>query len=420
MATANNALTITLSWNTDQTYELKNVQLFRDDQLICDQQRSKEIFDGGCLYGRRDIVPHANTKYKYKVCFISLYYSDTKCSEEITASGTPTAPTPLSNVSVFQNKSHGRASDVLARIRTLVTARWRNTEIRGNFITLEREDKVQLDQVRVGPAWVEIKRIPAAGNPSDPTDLTVDVTPEGPELGSQGTNYRVCAIVPKLGASGKVCSSTVVPGPETIKAQSRVQRVPGTTPATPRSICEAARDARERNNPAAPGLEQTCLTIQKGEALANQDPLAMELRNQQPDDSAQQGFDIGMAVAENQTALGPGKEQQCAALHTTAEQTGCRRAVLFSVDRNRNAQLAATGAQIAQADQGVADLRNTETDVFYRLGFDIATGIFGNPALGARGNTATGPGSLAIRDALNAAGQRGFNASVKLHLSRKY
>ncbi|HSB26328.1 MAG TPA: hypothetical protein VLE19_00675, partial [Pyrinomonadaceae bacterium] len=55
-----------------------------------------------------------------------------------------------------------------------------------------------------------------------------------------------------------------------------------------------------------------------------------------------------------------------------------------------------------------------------RLGFDIATGIFGNPALGASGNTATGPGSLAIRDALSAAGQRGFNASVKFLLSRSY
>jgi len=213
---------------------------------------------------------------------------------------------------------------------------------------------------------------------------------------------------------------TTAPIPPPIKAQPRVPHAPGTTPATPRPICEAARDARERNNPAARGLEQTCLTIKKGEALANQDPLATELRNQQPDDSARQGFDIGMAIAEGHTLQGPGKEKTCAALHTTAEQAGCRMAVLFSVDRNRNAKLAATGAQIAKADQGVANLRNAETDAFYRLGFDIATGIFGNPALGASGNTATGPGSLAIRDALNAAGQRGFNAAVKLHLSRRY
>jgi hypothetical protein len=213
-------------------------------------------------------------------------------------------------------------------------------------------------------------------------------------------------------------ATTTSPAPAPISSGRRVTTRATRSAAQP--ICEYARIARERNNPAAPGLEQTCLSVQKGEALANQDPLAAELRNQQADDSARQGFHIGMAVAELQTALGPGKEQTCAALHTAAEQGGCRIAVLFSVDRNRNAQLAATGAAIAHADQAVADLRNGETDVFYRLGFDIASGIFGNPALGAQGNTATGPGSLGIRDALNAAAQRGFNDSVRFHLSRDY
>jgi hypothetical protein len=54
--------------------------------------------------------------------------------------------------------------------------------------------------------------------------------------------------------------------------------------------------------------------------------------------------------------------------------------------------------------------------VFYWLGFDIATGIFGDPALGAQGNTATGPGSLKTRDSLSADGLKGFNASMALHL----
>jgi hypothetical protein len=182
----------------------------------------------------------------------------------------------------------------------------------------------------------------------------------------------------------------------------------------------------------------------RGEAIANQDPLAIELRNQQPDNSARQGFDIGMAAAEGHTAPGPGKDKTCASLHSPEEQGGCRIAVSFSVERNKNAKLAATGAAIAKADPVVAEARNMTTDVFYRLGFDIATGRFGNPWLGAQGNTAawpgsnrlcildgesfvcavgntaTGPGSLGIRDSLSAAGQRGFNDSVKLHLSRKY
>jgi hypothetical protein len=206
----------------------------------------------------------------------------------------------------------------------------------------------------------------------------------------------------------------------TVKPQPRV-RFGGTAPGPSLLlICDAAGKARERNSPAAPGLEQTCLTIKKGEAIANQDRLAVELRNQQPDDFARQGFDIGMAVAEGQTAPGPGKDKACASLHTPAEQNGCRIAVSFSVDRNRNAALASTGATIAEGDPEVATARSVENDVFYSLGFDIATGIFGDPALGAIGNTATGPGSLGIRDSLNASGQKGFNASVALHLSRNY
>ena len=85
-----------------------------------------------------------------------------------------------------------------------------------------------------------------------------------------------------------------------------------------------------------------------------------------------------------------------------------------------NAELAAKGAAIAQVDPIVAAGRAAEADVLYRQGFDIATGIFGDPALGANGNTAVGPGSQGIRNSLSAAGQRGFDASAKLHLSRKY
>src|SRR5207302_7286263 len=47
---------------------------------------------------------------------------------------------------------------------------------------------------RVGPAWIELKRIKAKG---DPTVITLDVTPEGPEIGTDkpGNTYRVCAVV---------------------------------------------------------------------------------------------------------------------------------------------------------------------------------------------------------------------------------
>ncbi|HXM35755.1 MAG TPA: hypothetical protein VN920_11245, partial [Pyrinomonadaceae bacterium] len=147
------------------------------------------------------------------------------------------------------------------------------------------------------------------------------------------------------------------------------------------------------------------------------DPLSAELRRRQPDDSSRRGFDIGMAVAEGHTAPGPGKQRIGNSL-PPAEQRGYNIAVSFSLERNRNADFAAKGAAIAKVDERVAAARTAEEDVFYWLGFDIATGIFGDPALGAKGNTSTGPGSLKIRDSLSPAGQRGFNAAVKFHLGQ--
>ena len=126
-----------------------------------------------------------------------------------------------------------------------------------------------------------------------------------------------------------------------------------------------------------------------------------------------------MAASEGQTQWGPGKERVLESLNAR-EKEGFKVAVSFSLDRNRNLDLATFGLAIAEVDPVVAEVRARDSDVRYWLGFDIASGIFGDPALGARGNTATGPGSLAIRDALSAPAQRGFDSSVKLHLSRKY
>jgi hypothetical protein len=155
--------------------------------------------------------------------------------------------------------------------------------------------------------------------------------------------------------------------------------------------------------------------VVKGQAIANQDPLAAELRNRQPDGPIRRGFDIGMAAAEGQTQPGPSKQALQDSLDL-GEREGFATAVSFSLERNRNADLAARGAAIAATDPIVAKARTVESDVFYRLGFDIATGIFGDTALGGHGRTSTGPGSLGIRDSLSTSGRRGFNASVALHL----
>jgi len=259
----------------------------------------------------------------------------------------------------------------------------------------------------------------------------------GDDMG--GTPRSIC----ELAREARARNSPAAPG---LEAQCRaagaagekppvkaVGRVNGAPPAdiAPQSICELARQARARNSPAAPGLEAQCRAAAagppvdgddlaaRGEAIANQDPLAVELRYRQAEGPSRRGFDIGMAAAEGQTAPGPGKQRIQNSL-SPAEQPGFNIAVTFSLERNRNADLAAKGAAIAAADPVVAEARTVDADVFYWLGFDIATGIFGDPTLGALGNTAMGPGSAKIRDALNASGQRGFNASVKFHLSRKY
>jgi hypothetical protein len=231
--------------------------------------------------------------------------------------------------------------------------------------------------------------------------------------------------------------------PPPAKSLGRVKT--SSPPRPPMSICDAARDARRRNSPAAPNLEAQCEASKRaaaaspppptpaapvttaeldslrarGQVLANGDALAKELRNRTTAVDVRRGFDIGMGVWAGNTAPGPGKQRIHDAL-SPLEQPGFDIAAAFSLPRNKNAVFANVGAAIASADSVVAKARAAENDVFYWLGFDIASGIFGNPAAGAQGNTAVGAGSLGIRDELNAPSQRGFNASTALHLGRKY
>jgi hypothetical protein len=157
----------------------------------------------------------------------------------------------------------------------------------------------------------------------------------------------------------------------------------------------------------------------RGAELALQDPLAAELRNRVAEGAPRRGFDIGFGIWEGNTAPGPGKQRVHDAL-SPPEQPGFDIAAAYSLPGNKYAKLANVGAAIGNADPALATARNAENDVFFWLGFNIASGIFGDPAAGSLGNTATGPGSLGIRNELNAPGQRGFNAATALHLNRHY
>ena len=149
----------------------------------------------------------------------------------------------------------------------------------------------------------------------------------------------------------------------------------------------------------------------RGEAIANQYPLAVELRDQQPDSSAQRGFNIGMAVAREDTLPGPGKDRACASL-SSGEQAACRIAVSFAVERNRNAKFAERGSAILEAEPIFAKTRNATIDVFYRLGFDIGLAA-------SEGQTLPGPGKDRIRDSLRLTAEReGFSTAVSITLER--
>jgi hypothetical protein len=165
-----------------------------------------------------------------------------------------------------------------------------------------------------------------------------------------------------------------------------------------------------------------------GEAIAKSDPLVAAFRNLQLDGPRRLGFDTGIGITGGDKLWGPGKQRFLDSLNFQ-EQIGFRDASTFVMVRNTHAVIAATGADIADADLDVAAARTRETSGLYWLGFDIATGLFGDPALGALGSTSMGPGGEKIRSSLSEIehvllpsneGKRGFDASVAFHLGRNH
>jgi hypothetical protein len=111
----------------------------------------------------------------------------------------------------------------------------------------------------------------------------------------------------------------------------------------------------------------------------NGDPLLAALRSSQPVGPHRKGFDNGVAVCGSDTVWGPGKQRIRDSLQPD-EQEGFKVATSFVMDCNRNAMVAAIGASIAASDPDVAQARTQDTDPRYWLGFDIASGIFGDPS----------------------------------------
>ncbi len=189
---------------------------------------------------------------------------------------------------------------------------------------------------------------------------------------------------------------------------------------TAASLCVVATmSLNAQEKPPGTVIDRDALAA-RGSILTNQDPTALELRIAYGNGEAgENGFNIGMAIAEGHTSAGPGKDRICASLRS-GEPGGCNIAVLFSVDRNRNSVLIAKGVAIASADPAFARARNTNPFVrlrlpteliLYRLGFDIGLGA-------SEGHTSPGPGKDKIRDLLNLRLQGGFNAAVSFAIER--
>ena len=210
---------------------------------------------------------------------------------------------------------------------------------------------------------------------------------------------------------------------------------PGDVPKPSASICDAARDALGRASPAAPDLVTQCRNAggtatpaisnadleQKrlqGEFACSMDDAAGALRNRL-DGGARRGFEIGIGIWDHDIVDGSGKHRYRDAL-TNPEKQGFDLAAAYALPKNQHPKLIDVGSAIARADAEVAKARDAEADSFFQLGFDIASGLFGDPAAGAEGSTVVGTKALDIRNALNDAGRRGFDASTKLHLSRHY
>lgn len=226
-ATSNHPLTVTLHWGSDSVdnYTLGNIHLYRDGQITFDAKKyggfTADYTDNGKMIESGNATGQSlrpNTEYTYKVCFIGFGDADgqTRCSNEITAMGQPLAPTAPINVSVamlFARRS-GRSGTLMLPRRPKVSVTWQNTNVPGQFITIEALDTLAPGDSLNGGAlqtaprrrWIEATRVNAR---DDPTALTLDRPVSLITTNAGLTTYRVCAVVPKLGDAGTVCSQPV-------------------------------------------------------------------------------------------------------------------------------------------------------------------------------------------------------------------
>jgi len=200
-ATALSERHIRLSWILRNDERIQVATVTRDGKLLSDKG----------VTAVDDTTVRPNTEYRYVLCLKND--AGEACSDPVTAMGTPVAPTAPADVRPSVLHTGGGAigdGTIQGRPARKLSVTWRNTEVPGQFLTLEAQDvnASRGDGPATGPLkrWIEVNRLTAK---EDPTSLLMEMPQSIVVANSELTTYRVCAVVPKLGDAGKVCSPAV-------------------------------------------------------------------------------------------------------------------------------------------------------------------------------------------------------------------
>ena len=162
-------------------------------------------------------------------------------------------------------------------------------------------------------------------------------------------------------------------------------------------------------------LGQLSALAARGEQLVLGDSLLIAMRDLEPVGPGRKGFEIGLAVAEDDSLQGPMKDQFGKDHINDFDPDAYRRGIDFMVDRNANADLAGRGSTAVAAKPEATAARAKLAVGIKWLGFNIGAGLFGSAADGAVGNTLRGPGSNKIRESLSGASRIGFDAALSFY-----
>lgn len=210
---------VNLKWNTPPagSIALTAVPLYRDGEAIY------QALQPGNLDGDHADIVRPNSTHRYMICFEGPAIGE-RCSKEIVAGPAPVAPTAPADLRVAEVlRSGGRTAEgILLQPKHEISLTWRNTDIPGIFLTVEREDlritrnadpNSPVGHVR-RPFWNELARLKAIDNPTSALVDAPDASAPTPSTTLEAGNiYRVCAVVPSLGDAGKVCTQPLTPEP---------------------------------------------------------------------------------------------------------------------------------------------------------------------------------------------------------------